>query len=516
MSSASQVDNYSLDAQERDLQEFCARHEVEIAGVYQDAGISGATIEDRPAVRELIRDAQVGRFNLVLIARVDRFTRADPWDLYPLVKGLMDLNVKLQSITETFDLADDNGQLIFSILANFAARERKLILLRTLGGKKDRAREGGFTGGKIPFGYKVNAATGHYISDDTIWWQDLTKADVVRLIFRHYLDGMSAKDIMEWFIQSGVPAPQTLWNSATIANMLRNPVYSGTFVWNKRSHSKGKRSKTHRESDWIALPNAHPALVDEETWNRCLLQRQSNQRGGRPAEATRLLDRLMACPRCGATLTPRHDPRSGTFYYVCASRYNTARLRDGTACLDAPRWDGDALTSLVWQHVTDTILSGRLLDLTKNQHGDQNVQIRQAGDEIAKITKQLKEVDRQETQLLDLILADRFSAAVLDKKQTAIEKERSRLRAMLQEAEGRQRRAKASNFTIKDLRMLQRELKQVLREEATLKERRSFLEFWLGDRIIVRDNGVVEIIFNKPEPASESQNKPMILPRRAP
>src|SRR5690606_22659288 len=115
------VDNYSLDYQEEQLREYCERKGIEIAGVYQDAGASGSTLVDRPAIQALIRDAQAGLFSEVLVYKVDRFTRADPWDLYPLIKGLMDLDVKLTSTTEAFDLTDDNGQLIFSILANFAA-----------------------------------------------------------------------------------------------------------------------------------------------------------------------------------------------------------------------------------------------------------------------------------------------------------------------------------------------------------------------------------------------------------
>lgn len=508
MSSASQVDNYSLEHQERDLVEYCTRNQVEVSDIYRDPGISGSTIEDRPAIRDLVRDAQAQKFTEVLIARVDRFTRADPWDLYPLVKGLMDLNVKLSSITESFDLADDNGQLIFSILANFASRERKLILLRTGGGKRDRAREGKFTGGKVPFGYVVNPNTHHYMPDDTLWWNDLTKAEVVKLIFEQYLNLQGTRAVMEWLIRNGVPAPYTQWNPATIAQILRNPVYVGTFAWNKRSHSQNKRSRVHKPSEWITLENAHPALIDQEIWDRCLLQRQSMQRGGRPpTEPARLLDGLMVCPDCGSTLTPRQDTKSRTFYYTCASRFNVARLRDGTACMHAPRWEGEELTNLVWDHVTQTILSGRLLELTRDQHGNQNAQLHRIESQVASINKQLKEVERKEAQLLDLTLAGRFSAELLNKKQTAIEKERDVLSAQLREAEASLRKAKASSFTIKDLKALQKELRRVLQDEASLDERRRFLTFWLGGKITVQNNGVVEVVFNRPEPAARERYK---------
>ena len=509
------MDNYSLEHQERELLDYCQRYSVEVTGIYRDAGVSGSTITDRPAIRSLVRDAEVKKFSEVLIYKLDRFTRADPWDLYPLVKGLMDLNVKIQSTTEAFDLSDDNGQLIFSILANFAARERRLIVERTLSGKRDRAREGKFTGGAVPFGYTVDPETGRYLPDETIWWRDTTKADLVRLIFEKYLEFQGTKGVMTWLIRNGVPAARTQWNPASIAQILRNPVYTGRFAWGKRSHRMHQRSQVHRPSEWITIESAHPALIDMGTWERCLLQRQEMRRGGRtPNEPRRLLDGLLVCPHCGSALTPRENS-NGTYYYTCASRFNAARRRDGTACEGTRNWRGEQLTNLIWGQVTEIIMSGKLLEIANSKEGDRDSLLQQADSRVSAARRQLQEVDRKEEQLLELTLAGRFSAQSLDKKQAALEKERAALTAELHEAEEGLRKAKASTLTAADLKTLQAEVRELLHDDAPPEARRRFLTFWLAEKIVVQDNGTVTIAFRTSKEGREAGYKLKSPLRRA-
>lgn len=517
VSSAGQVDNYSLDHQESQLRDYCSRNSIEVAAVYQDAGISGSTIADRPAIQRLIQDAQDGLFNEVLIYKVDRFTRADPWDLYPLIKGLMDLNIQISSATESFNLNDEDGQLIFSILANFAARERRMIIQRTSSGKRSMAKEGRFTGGRCPFGYAVGLETGQYIPDETIWWGDHTKAQVVQLIFEQFLKLGGAGAVATWLLRHGVPAPKSNWNPASVHQIVRNPVYKGDFAWGKRSHQLHKKSKINRPHEWIVCKNSHPALISEETWDQCQLERSQRHKGGRPPESPRrLLDGLMVCPQCGSTLTPR--AKSNGVFYTCASRFNRARLRDGTACVNAPSWDGEQLAEHVWRYIVGLVLTGEVLKLAQTRQSDRETSLREAADKLAKAKRQMQEVEQKEERLLDQFLNGRFSEQVLNKKQDQLEIEKTTARTNLRAAETEWGAVQEAAPSTNDLSAMQRHLRDVLDNNAPVEERRRLLELWLGGRIVAQEDGQIQIPLRIPTDGTSNMksDKPSVPLRPEP
>jgi len=494
VSSASQVDNYSLEDQERQLHDYCGRYGIAVAGVYRDAGISGSTIADRPAIRELLQDGEQGKFDEVLIYKVDRFTRADPWDLYPLVKGLLDLHIKLTSATEAFDLTDDNGQLIFSILANFAARERRLIVQRTGMGKRARAREGKFTGGKVPFGYAVDPDTGHFVPDTTVWWREFTRAEVVRLIFERYVHERGAPGVTRWLLEQGVPAPNRVWNPSTVRQMVANPVYRGDFAWGKRSHQLHQRSRKNAPQEWIVTPGVHQPLVSIEVWDTCARVRREVQRGGRRQRSEpRLLGGFLECSRCGSALTPRTNEKG--FSYTCASRYNAARRRDGTACMGYPSWPGEKLDEFVWKFVVEAITDDDMLERVRGDQGKREERLREATLDLQRTQRELADVEGQQDRLLDLVLGGTFRPELLDRKQTELERRRQAASEAVRRAQERLDLQQGAGPSAETMEVLRSRLRAVLSDGTTVDERRAFLREVLGGRIVVEEQGQLNVAF---------------------
>src|SRR5688500_5211458 len=75
VSQPGQVDAYSLDAQRRLLPEHAQRMGWEVAGEYEDAGISGESLVYRPGMMQLLADAQAGRFDVILVIEDSRLSR---------------------------------------------------------------------------------------------------------------------------------------------------------------------------------------------------------------------------------------------------------------------------------------------------------------------------------------------------------------------------------------------------------------------------------------------------------
>lgn len=104
-------EGYSLEVQREYLEAFAKREGFEIFKVYSDDGISGYS-DRRPALQELLKDAKDKKFEIVLVYKIDRFSR-NLKDLLTLVEELSSSGVAFKSATEPFDSTPSAGKLMF-------------------------------------------------------------------------------------------------------------------------------------------------------------------------------------------------------------------------------------------------------------------------------------------------------------------------------------------------------------------------------------------------------------------
>lgn len=121
VSSAEQVEGYSLAAQERAIGEACAARGFQLEGIYRDEGLSAHTdrLDKRPGLVRLLDDAKRGAFDVVLVHTLDRWARNLAVALQSLAR-LNEAKVGLISVTENIDYATGQGRLSLHILAAFA------------------------------------------------------------------------------------------------------------------------------------------------------------------------------------------------------------------------------------------------------------------------------------------------------------------------------------------------------------------------------------------------------------
>lgn len=138
---------------------YCELHEIEIHDFYLDDGVTGTiTLEQRPegARLRLLKDAKAGKFDVVLVYRIDRLVR-NTMHFLNAFDRLNKIGVTLRSMTEPFDTATPAGRFTMTMFASIATLERDTILELTSLGKDRAARNGKWTGGNRPMGIRLTA-----------------------------------------------------------------------------------------------------------------------------------------------------------------------------------------------------------------------------------------------------------------------------------------------------------------------------------------------------------------------
>jgi site-specific DNA recombinase len=242
------AEGFGLEAQESAIRAYCLAQGWELVDLYVDAGVSGAKA-DRPELGRLLVDAEAGRFQRVVILKLDRLARSVK-DLLALYDRLEQVGVAVASVRESLDTSTHYGRLFRNILASLAEFERDAIAERVQGGRVEKARRGGSLGGFVPYGY-TRAASGALAVDPTT-------VAVVRRIFAERLAGRTLAEIATDLNADRVATARAgRWVPSTVHGILTNPVYMGRPGWDKRG------------SPIVAERATVPEMVSEATFRGC-------------------------------------------------------------------------------------------------------------------------------------------------------------------------------------------------------------------------------------------------------
>jgi site-specific DNA recombinase len=302
-------EGFSVAAQRDRLLAFCQAQGWAVADIYQDEGWSGAKL-DRPALARLREDARQKRFDVVLVWKVDRFSRKVA-NLATLVDELDRNGVAFRSVTEPFDTTHAAGRAFLQMLGVFAELERENIRERAKLGIRKRVESGLLHGRPAPIGYR-NTARG-------VWEIVPEEAAVVRWIVDQYLAGRGALRVAQQLksgqveglssqvIQEQFGAPKLTSVVDRIRWIVTNPVYAGYAPLGDELH-----------------PGRHEAIIDQEAWSR--LQDVIERRRPMPHRSHTshyLLSHRIYCGECGSPMYGRREPPrrpEGRWreYYVCS------------------------------------------------------------------------------------------------------------------------------------------------------------------------------------------------------
>lgn len=145
-------EGYSLDAQRERLEKLAETNGYIIYKVYADEGKSGKDT-NRPAFKKMMEDMKVGKFDKILVLKLDRISRS-VIDLELMIKEFQEYNVEFESASEKIDTSSSFGMMFIRLLAIFAQFERERIKERINDTFETMVQEGRAITGEQPMGYK--------------------------------------------------------------------------------------------------------------------------------------------------------------------------------------------------------------------------------------------------------------------------------------------------------------------------------------------------------------------------
>ena len=336
VSTSMQVDGYSLEAQRERLIKFAEFQEMEVVREYCDAGKSGKNISGRPEFSQMLQDIAEDRdeVDFILVFKLSRFGR-NAADVLNSLQYIQDFGVNLICVEDGIDSSKDSGKLTITVLSAVAEIERENILVQTMEGRRQKAREGKWNGGQAPFGYELDSKNGTLTVNPK-------EAEIVRIIFSKFVnEGLGADSICDYLNQHGYQKKKVKKNELNyfsrgfIMKILDNPVYIGKIAYGRIATEKVKGSRDQykrvKSDDYMLVDGIHEAIVDQELWETARIRRKETGvkwNKTHSLEHEHILSGILRCPVCGSglvgTVRRRKNKKSGEykddFYYKCLHR----------------------------------------------------------------------------------------------------------------------------------------------------------------------------------------------------
>lgn len=323
---------------------------IEIVETYTDNGRTGTDF-DRPEWERMLQDVKEQKVNCIIVKDLSRFARnyLEAGDY--LEKIFPFLGVRFIAVNDQFDSEGEifkEKDLIteFKNLANdYYSKDISKKVIASFNTKKG---QGQFIGSMAPYGYILQE--NHFVIDEPA-------AAVVRRIFSMKMQGKSFYEIAKVLNQEEIPSPSRyagergvkkykgcshiLWQPQAVSRIIYNRVYVGDLVQGKYNcsiYSKEKQGKRKKES-WEIDRDAHPAIVDRESFDSIQKIREKNRRVWQDKQGEtgyeNILEGILVCGICHHVLRRNKDVRKGKaqYYFYCGSAYNYSQVKCDTSSI---------------------------------------------------------------------------------------------------------------------------------------------------------------------------------------
>ncbi len=321
--------------------------------VFRDEGKSGRTSR-RPAFQEAIAYCAAMKIDYFIVWASNRFAR-NKMDAANFKQELKKFGTRLVYVVSDIDTETDDGWFLDGIFELIDERYSRSLAHDTRRSMMKNAREGFYNGGNVPFGYRTVAD-----GKRTRLTPDAVEAQIVRHMFSRYVQGAGTKEISIELNETERWKRGKRWNKNTVNFILKNPVYAGYIVFNRRDH----RSRMNRPASQWVMTRSHEAIVQEENFMRVqdiMKSRAPVENGGSPHSGF-LFTGLLRCGGCGAAMQIESATgRSATYHY-----YNCRSALKGQGCQNR-RIPARELDEWILSAILDRVLTrDRLAEMVKD------------------------------------------------------------------------------------------------------------------------------------------------------
>lgn len=324
-------DSNSIVHQKEILSEYARKHGFENIQFYADDGYSGTNF-NRPDFQRMMTDVQAGLIKTIIVKDMSRFGRDYIMVGYYTEILLPQADIRFIAVNDGVDTENqvDNDFTPFrNIINEWYAKDTSKKIRSVL---KAKGNSGKHLSVIPPFGYKKDP------NDKEKWLIDDDAAQIVRKIFRMYLDGNNMGSIARKLTEEGIETPKLyaenrgikhyrtatypeIWSRISVEYILSNYEYTGCTVnfKTKRKSFKNKKQVIQSKEDWAVFEGTQEAIIDKEIFETVQKMR-GTKRAYTKFNEVNIFSGLLFCADCGGKMTIRRrkdDRRKDA--YVCST-----------------------------------------------------------------------------------------------------------------------------------------------------------------------------------------------------
>ena len=254
----------SIKHQEEHFEELIhSNNRWKFAGSYIDDGISGMHADKREEFQRMLRDAKLGKIDMIITKEISRFAR-NTLDSIQYTRELLSYGVCVWFQNDGINTIDDDSEFRLTIMAGGAQDEIRKLSSRVKFGHAQSIKNGVVLGHRM-YGYSNNQGKLELIPEE---------ADMVRMIFQDYASGISTPRIEKKLWDMGYRSFKGgKINRDVIKNIIRNPKYKGYYCGGKVKvvDMFTKKQEFLPQSEWIMFKDDGsivPQIIDETTWEK--------------------------------------------------------------------------------------------------------------------------------------------------------------------------------------------------------------------------------------------------------
>ncbi len=274
-----------------------SRDDWEFVAIYTDEGISATNTKKREGFKAMVADALAGKIDLIVTKSVSRFAR-NTVDSLTTVRQLKDAGIEIYFEKENIWTLDSKGELLITIMSSLAQEESRSISENVTWGQRKRMADG-----KVSFAYSrfmgldKDKETGKIVVNPE-------QAEVVKLIFRLFLEGMTPHSIAAELTKRGIKTPggKDVWNQQTVRRMLSNEKYKGDALLQKEftvDFLQKKLKKNEGEVPQYYVEGNHEAIIEPRVFDMVQEELARRTKSGTRYSGVSIFSNKIKCADCG-------------------------------------------------------------------------------------------------------------------------------------------------------------------------------------------------------------------------
>lgn len=407
--------------------------------LFEDEGWSGGN-DKRPAFQKMIQEIKNNKIDVVAVYMLDRVSRnvVDFVNFYDTMKKH---SVKFISVTEGFDFSTPMGKMYMYLLSIFAEMERENISKRVKDNKLFLAKQGYWTGGTAPIGYKLNR-TEENGKKVTFLEINQDSKDFVIELYNKYLEFKSYHKIQRWvYDEYGIK-----WFPSTVKNILTSPIYckstedSHKYLsekFNVYGNPNGcgyikysVKSNESNEITSIVSVSKHLGLIEPKIWIEVQQISKVKPKASYNKSKLSYLTSVLRCDICGSpmTLSYNHTNKDGirNYYYICTGKRTYGKEFCSSKWINQVVCDNTVLEKLKQLTINKSSFTTSIGEIKKHNLDDDIINIKKNISKRNNILENLTE---------KMILVEGYALDTVTKKMNDISNEILTLKGKLIELE---------------------------------------------------------------------------------